>query len=38
MQVDEDPLQVFDASYVETVECLMVDAMDLTGGAQLVAI
>ncbi|MCI86645.1 hypothetical protein A2U01_0107926, partial [Trifolium medium] len=38
MQVDDDPLQVSDASYVESVECLMVDAMDLTGGTQLAAI
>ncbi|MCI83756.1 hypothetical protein A2U01_0105032, partial [Trifolium medium] len=38
MQVDDDPLQVSDASYVEPVECLTVDAMDLTGGAQLLAI
>ncbi|MCI08338.1 hypothetical protein A2U01_0029414, partial [Trifolium medium] len=38
MQVDDDPLQVSGASYVEPVECLMIDAMDLTGGAQLVAI
>ncbi|MCI84902.1 hypothetical protein A2U01_0106180, partial [Trifolium medium] len=38
MQVDDDPLQVSDASYIEPVECLMVDAMDLTGGTQLVAI
>ncbi|MCI93176.1 hypothetical protein A2U01_0114474, partial [Trifolium medium] len=38
MQVDDDPLQVSDVSYVEPVECLMVDAMELTGGAQIVAI
>ncbi|MCI97180.1 hypothetical protein A2U01_0118481, partial [Trifolium medium] len=38
MQVDDDPLQISDVSYVEPVECLMVDAMDLTCGAQLEAI
>ncbi|XP_045810023.1 uncharacterized protein LOC123904395 [Trifolium pratense] len=34
----EDPLQVSDASYVELVECLMIDAMDLSRGAQLISI
>ncbi|XP_045797576.1 uncharacterized protein LOC123891716 [Trifolium pratense] len=38
MKIDEDPLQISDASYVEPVECLMIDAMDLSGGAQLVSI
>jgi hypothetical protein len=38
MQIDEDPLQVSDASYVEPVHCMMVDAMDLTGGEQIVAV
>jgi hypothetical protein len=38
MQIDEDPLQVSDASYVEPVHCMMVDAMDLTGGGQIVAV
>jgi hypothetical protein len=33
MQIDEDPLQVLDASYVELVDCMMVDVMDFSGGA-----
>ncbi|MCI67951.1 hypothetical protein A2U01_0089210, partial [Trifolium medium] len=38
MQVDDNPLQISDASYVEPVECLMLDPMDLIGGTQLIAI
>jgi hypothetical protein len=38
MQIDEDPLQVLDASYVELVDCMMVDVMDFSGGAQIVAV
>ncbi|PNX91295.1 hypothetical protein L195_g047425 [Trifolium pratense] len=38
MKIDEDPLQISDASYVEPIECLMVDAMDLSGSVQLVSI
>jgi hypothetical protein len=38
MQVDEDPLQISEALYTEPVQLLMVDAMDLAGGDQLVAI
>jgi hypothetical protein len=38
MQVDEDPPQISDASYVEPVDCMMVDAMDISGGAQIIAI
>jgi hypothetical protein len=38
MQIDEDRLQVSDASYVEPVDCKMVDVMDLSGGTQIVAV
>ncbi|WJX16101.1 hypothetical protein P8452_06177 [Trifolium repens] len=37
-QVDEDPLQIADAAYTEPFECLMLEALNLTEGGQLVSI
>ncbi|KAK2384605.1 hypothetical protein QL285_071934 [Trifolium repens] len=36
--VDEDPLQIADAAYTEPFECLMLEALNLTEGGQLVSI
>ncbi|WJX12400.1 hypothetical protein P8452_02908 [Trifolium repens] len=37
-QVDENPLQIADAAYTEPFECLMIEALNLTEGGQLVFI
>jgi hypothetical protein len=37
-QVDEDPLQIADAAYTEPFECLMLEALNLTEGGQLISI